>query len=126
MIDSMESPHKFAFPLFVRLDDGEVIQIESYDKILYDLEAIDIENDEYRFWDAEGRGIRVVIKNSRVSELRETDHDMRVQDAIGEYAGQLGTSIETTGTPLETWRRVKEFKDSLPKRRGWLSRFFGQ
>jgi len=38
-----------AFPLYVRLDDGEVMQIESIERILYHLEAIDIENDEYMF-----------------------------------------------------------------------------
>lgn len=124
-MDRMESPRNLAFPLFVRLDDGEVMQIESYDKILGDLEAIDIENDEYRFWDAEGRGVKVVIKNSKVSELRVTDNGMTVQNAIGEYASQLGTTVETTGTPLETWRRLQVFKDSVPRQRGLFSRLFG-
>jgi uncharacterized protein (DUF2249 family) len=121
----MESRHEFTFPFLVRLDDGEVMQIESYDKILYHLEAIDIENNEYLFWDAEGRGVKVVIKNSKVKEFRETDNGMTVQNAIGEYARHLGTTAETTGTPLETWRRMQGFKDGLPRPRGLFSRLFG-
>jgi hypothetical protein len=121
----MESTHQFTFPLFVRLDDGEVMQIDRYDKILYHLEAIDIENDEYLFWDAQGRDLKVIIKNSKVSELRLTQNRVTVQDAMGEYACQLGTKVETAGTPLEIWRRIEEFKDTLPRPRGLLSRLFG-
>lgn len=101
------------------------MQIESYDKILYHLEAIDIANDEYLFWDAEGRAVKVVIKDSKVSELLETDNGTTVQDAICGYAGHLGTSVSANGTPRETWSRLQEFKNSLPRRRGLLSRFFG-
>jgi hypothetical protein len=42
--------HSGVFPIYARLDNGQVIRIESIQKILYDLEAIDIENDEYQFW----------------------------------------------------------------------------
>lgn len=122
---SMELPHDFTFPIFVRLDDGTVMQIESHDRILYHLEAIDIENNEYLFWDADGRDVKVIIKSSKVSELRETDNGMSVQKAMDGYATQLGTTIEITGTPLETWRRIQAFKDSLPRPRGLLFRLFG-
>ena len=62
----MESQEKFTFPLFVQLDDGAVIQIQNRDKVLYDLEAIDIENDEYLFWDANGNGVKVLINSARI------------------------------------------------------------
>ena len=42
---------KALFPLYVRLDDGEIMRIGEAGRILYHLEAIDIENDEYMFWD---------------------------------------------------------------------------
>jgi hypothetical protein len=55
-----------AFPLYVRLDDGEVLQIEGIERILYHLEAIDIENDEYMFWEANGHGLKIFIEKGRV------------------------------------------------------------
>jgi hypothetical protein len=42
------------YPLFALLDDRSMLIIEHCDRILYHLEAIDIENDEYFFWDAAG------------------------------------------------------------------------
>ena len=121
----MESTLKFAFPLFVRLDDGEVMQIESYDRILRELEAIDIENDEYQFWDANGHGVKVLIERSRVSGLQSVENPMTLQEAISAYAAQLETSLEPRGTPQEIWAKLLAIKGRIPDRRGFFSRLFG-
>jgi hypothetical protein len=121
----MEIQKQPEFPLYVRLDDGEVLSIESHDKILYHLEAVDIENDEYLFWDALGDGVKVSIKKSRVSGFRSVENRMTLQNACFEYAKQLGASIES-GTPQEMWAKVQAIKDRLPKRWGLLSRLFGR
>jgi len=38
--------HNVVFPIYARLADGQVIRIESFQKILYHLEAIDIVGDK--------------------------------------------------------------------------------
>lgn len=120
----VELRQQFAFPLFVRLDDGEVMQIESYDKILYHLEAIDIENDEYLFWDANGNGVKVLINSSRIEGLQPTNNAVTVQEAISAYSSQLGVAIENSRTPQDAWARLLRVKGMFPPQAHFLSRIF--
>jgi hypothetical protein len=49
-----------SFPLYVfEKDDWSMFLVEREEKLLYHIEPIDFENDEYLFWDAQGRGISV-------------------------------------------------------------------
>jgi hypothetical protein len=117
------------FPLYVRLDDGEVMQIESFERILYHLEAIDIENDEYLFWDADGRGLKVLIKKGRVSGIEEASNEITLQQAFDQYVhqlAQLGVVVDTRGTTEEIWAKVQKAKESLPRRSGFASWLFGK
>lgn len=41
-----------------------MIRIEESSRILYHLEAIDIENEEYLFWDANGAGVSLKAENN--------------------------------------------------------------
>lgn len=50
------------YPLFVLLDDQTMMTIDSPNHILSDLEGIDIENGEYRFWDSTERPVRVTVE----------------------------------------------------------------
>jgi len=105
------------FPLYVCLDDGSIIQIESSDKILYHLEIIDIENDEYMFWDALGRDLRIITEKGRVSGFENTKNEITLHQALIDYATQLeqlGLVIDTSGTPEETWAILEKAKESLP------------
>jgi hypothetical protein len=115
-----------AFPLYVRLDDGRVLRIEAFERILSYLEAIDIENDEYLFWDAVGHGLKVVIKKGRVTGFEQVEHQSTLQQAFEGYAKQLGAAIDTSGTPEEVWARVDSVKQSLPRSRSLFSRLFGR
>jgi hypothetical protein len=48
------------FPLFVfEKDDRSMYLIESPERVFHHLEAIDIENGEYLFWDSTGAGVCV-------------------------------------------------------------------
>jgi len=113
------------YPLYVCLDDGEVMRIAAFDEILGYLEAIDIENDEYLFWDATGAGLKVLIEKGRVSGFESAYHPITLKRAFHEYAKQLGTAGEMSGTPDEMWERLQEIKASLPPRRSLLSKLFG-
>ncbi len=118
-----------AYPLYVCLDDGGVVQIESFERILYHLEATDIENDEYLFWDADGRGLKVLIKKARVSGFEKTENRITLQQAFEGYAKQLselGVTVDTSGTPEQIWARVQSAKESLPRPASFFSWLFGR
>jgi hypothetical protein len=118
--------HNVVFPLYACLDDGQVIRIESFQKILYHLEAIDIDNDEYQFWDANGRSLKILIEKNAVSGFQNADNRLSFQHAVEVYAGQLGVPIDTSGTPDEVWARVQKALQSVPQPRSFLARFFGR
>src|SRR5438552_10536546 len=99
--------HSVVFPIYVCLDDGQVIRIESFQKILYHLEAIDIENDEYQFWDANGLGLKILIEKNAVSGFQKADNRLSFQQAVEMYAEQLGVPIDTGGTPDEVWAKIQ-------------------
>jgi len=115
------------FPLYVRLDDGALERIKGFDKILYHLEAIDIENDEYMFWDAAGNGLRVLIGKGKVSGFEKTDNKVTLQQALAEYAQQLtelGATVDLSGAPEEIWREVQKAKENLPRGSGFFAWLF--
>ena len=114
----------FEFPLYVCLDDGTVIQIETPDRILYHLEAIDIENDEYLFWDAVSRPLKVAITKGKVSGLESTENRITLPHAFEKYAEQLGVSIDVSGKPEEVWASLRNAELSRPRRPGLFSRLF--
>ena len=122
--DQPEMDCGFEFPLYVCLDDGEVIRIEDSDKILYHLEAIDIENNEYQFWDATGCPLRLVITKDRVSGLRSAENKVTLPQAIQQYAKRLGLTIDTGGKPGEIWAKLDSAKESPSRTPSLFSRLF--
>jgi hypothetical protein len=118
--------HNIAFPVYVCLDDGQVIRIENFEKILYHLEAIDIENDEYLFWAANGQGLKVLIENNAVRGFQNADNGLSLQRAIETYAKQLAVPIDTSGTLEEVWERLQNAEKGLRRPRGLLARLFGR
>ncbi len=115
------------FPLYARLDDGALERIEGFDRILYHLEAIDIENDEYMFWDAAGNGLKILIDKGKVSGFEKVDNKITLQQAFEGYAQQLaklGATVDVSGTPKEIWREVQKAKEILPRRPGFFASLF--
>ena len=94
--------------------------------LLYHLEAIDIENDEYMFWDANGHGLTILIKKGRVIGFANAENKITLQQAFDDYVRQLGVGVDTTGTPEEIWDKVKKAKEELPHRPSFLSRLFNR
>jgi len=114
----------FKFPLYVCLDDGTVIRIETSDRILYHLEAIDIENDEYLFWDALARPLKVVIAKGKVTGLEGTENKITLTQALERYAEQLGVSIDVSDKSEKVWVSLREAEESRQRRPGLFSRLF--
>jgi len=125
MIAKME--YEALFPLYVRLDDGALERIEGLDRILNHLEATDIENDEYMFWDAAGNGLKILIDKGKVSGFEKVGNKITLQQAFQGYAQQLaelGATIDVSGSPEESWREVQKAEESLPRTPGFFESLF--
>src|SRR5271169_2387002 len=71
------------FPLFVfEKDDRSMYLIETPRRILYRLETIDIENNEYLFWDSTGAGVRISVTPSALKRIELCDQTMSLREAF--------------------------------------------
>jgi hypothetical protein len=114
-----------SFPLFVfEKDDCSMILVETPDKVLYHMEPIDIENDEYVFWDANGKAVRISVAGQRVTGIEYGAAEITLAEAFRRHSDKFGLDADTTGTFDEVWRRLKEAESRLPRKRGLLSRLF--
>lgn len=102
------------YPVFTfEKDDRSMYLLESEERILYHLEAIDIENDEYVFWDAAGVGVRISVSvgawKQKLESVSSCPAPFPLREAFEQYADSLGIiGLSVDGTPLEVWRRIQE------------------
>lgn len=108
------------------------MRIGAGDRILDHLEPIDIENDEYLFWDAAGIGVKVLLTgkvgrfhNPDVSGLCAVQNPITLQQSFNQWARQLGVQVDTTGTPAQIWDRLRSAQANLDHRPNFFSRLFG-
>jgi hypothetical protein len=103
------------YPLFVfEKDDKSMRLIEDHGRILFHLEAIDIENDEYVFWDSTGLGVIVSVMkgNLSVSPCKEV---FPLRDAFKAYADANGlVRLILSGAPTEAWTQIKNALEGRP------------
>jgi hypothetical protein len=113
------------YPLFVfEKDDKSMRLIEDQGRILFHLEAIDIENDEYVFWDSTGGVVNVSVKKENVS-VSPCKEVFPLRDAFTAYANANGLGeLTVTGAPTEVWGRVQREIDARPKNRSFLAKIF--
>jgi hypothetical protein len=65
-----------SFPIYLLLKDcGDVITFASSEKMQGDLEAIDVENNEYEAWDADGRLLQLRVASEKFDWLQITKTD---------------------------------------------------
>jgi hypothetical protein len=120
------------YPLFVfEKDDQSMRLIEDSTRLSYHLEAIDIVNDEYVFWDANGNGVSVTASvttfKGKIGDATSCVSHLPLRDAFSLYAKTLGLAeIDLDGTPSEVWRRIQQELESRPKKRGFLSSLFSK
>jgi hypothetical protein len=114
-----------SFPMFVfEKDDCSMFVVETSDKILSHMEPIDIENDEYSCWDANGKAVRISVAGQRVTGIEYGAAEMPLAEAFKRHSDAFGLDVDTTGPSDEVWRRLKEAESRLPRKRGLLSRLF--
>jgi hypothetical protein len=93
------------------------------------LEAIDIVNDEYVFWDANGNGVSVAASvgafTSKIGDITSSDSLFPLRDAFTLYAKTLGMpDFDVDGTPMEVWGRIEKELAARPKKPNFLARLF--
>jgi len=111
------------FPLYVfEKDDWSMRLVEAPDRVLHHMEAIDIEGNEYLFWDANGRGVRVSIGHKNVIEIAYDDAtDMSLAQAFSRHADALDVKVDITGPAAEVWARLKK-AETKSRKQGLLSK----
>lgn len=120
------------YPLFVfEKDDNSMRLVKSESQILRDLEAIDIQNDEYAFWDVNGAGVSVAVSvgafKTKLESVKSSPAVFSIREAFTLYAKNLGlpeTVIE--GTPMDVWSRIQSDLAGRSQRRGFLSRLLSR
>jgi hypothetical protein len=114
-----------SFPLFVfEKDDCSMRLVESADKVLYHMEPIDIENDEYLCWDANGRAVRISVAGQQVIGIAYAEAEMPLAEAFMRHSEAFSLNVDTSGHYDQVWCRLQEAESRLPRRSGLLSRLF--
>jgi hypothetical protein len=97
-----------SFPLYVfEKDDWSMFLVENPDRVLYHIEPIDFENDDYLFWDTHGRGVRLTLERGELTKIEEAENEITLQEAFARYSQALGVTVDTTGTLPEVWARLQ-------------------
>ena len=81
-----------SFPLFVfEKNDYSMFVIETH------MDPIDIENDNYLCWDANGRAVRISITGQRVTGISYREPEIPLGEAFRRYSEMYGLDVETGG-----------------------------
>ncbi len=97
--------------------------IETPDRLLYHFEWIDIENEEFIFWDSRGAGVRVTVKDGAIDQIRPCEQSKSLSDAFEAYSHSLGLEISLQGSPVEVWTRIQS---QLPRKKSLWTRLFSR
>src|SRR4030095_15327363 len=96
------------FPIFVfEKDDRSIGLGESSERFLYHLEAIDIENGEYLFWDSTGAGVCVSVTGGVIGTAALCDQAMTLPQAFEAYARAYKLRMPIGQSPDDTWRSLQ-------------------
>jgi hypothetical protein len=116
------------YPLFAfEKDDSSMRVIETPDRILSWHEAIDIENDEYVFWDATGSGVQIRIDGNKVLSVTSCAAPFSLTGALEAYADSLNVPKNVIEVqPVQIWQRIELALKGQPRKPGWLSRIFSR
>jgi hypothetical protein len=110
------------FPLFVLAkDDRSMSLIETPERVLYHLEAIDIENSEYLFWDSTGAGVCISVARGAVKQITLSTQTTSLREAFEAFAQTYGLHVLPGESPMDIWRGLQS---QLPPKRTFWARLF--
>jgi hypothetical protein len=117
------------YPLFVFEKGCQSVQIIQDPGRISILEAIDIADGEYVFWDANGNGVSVAATvstfKSKIGDVTSSDSLFPLRDAFTLHAKTLGLhDLDVNGTPVEVWGRIQNELAARPKKPSFLARLF--
>jgi len=82
-----------SFPVFVLMKDcGEVTEYPAWMAMQHRMEAVDVENDEYHVWDAQGYGVRLAVSSPK-------SHGLRVNGLETQLSEQDFVSLKAKSKP---------------------------
>ena|ERR1700681_3052598 len=129
----MASSGEIQFPVFVRAKDcGDVTKYSSVQELQYDLEQIDVENDEYEAWDANGLQLSLGTQKPlwlKIDLGKNTPLPTDLAMAISEYAHKQGIAFDRSALVAGKYSAVLEHVESeLNKKKAasWQRRLFGR
>jgi hypothetical protein len=110
------------FPLFAfEKGDDSMFLIEESDRLLYHFEWVNIENDEFIFWDSTGAGVCVTVKDRAIDQIRPCEQSKSLSDAFEAYAQSRGLEISLQGSPIEVWTHIQS---QHPRKKSLWTRLF--
>jgi hypothetical protein len=115
------------FPLFIfEKDDCSMFLVQAPDKVLHQMEPIDVENDEYLCWDANGQAVKISVSGNRVTRIEHGSSEMSLSEALQRHSDACGLAVDMTGPAHKVWHRLKEAEAKQPRKGGLLSKVFGR
>jgi hypothetical protein len=113
------------YPLFVfEKDDCSMLTVDKPDQLFVNLEEIDIQNDEYLFWDANGLGVRLRVEKRKVVAIESYESPKSLSEAFLGYCQSRGLTVEFVSEPAEMWKRIQASEKLLPRKKGLFARLF--
>ena len=94
--------------------------VENQDRVFYHIEPLDFENNEYLFWDAQGRDISLIIEPKKPVKIEEAANEITLTEAFKRYSHASGATVDLSGAPAEVWARLQ----ANVKPASWRSRLF--
>jgi hypothetical protein len=92
-------------------------------RLLYHLEWIDIEDEEYIFWDSTGAGVHVMVKGCAIDQIQPSEQSKSLSDAFEAYSQSRGLEISLQGSPVEVWTRIQS---QLPRKKSLWTRLLSR
>ena len=94
--------------------------------ILRQLEAIDIENGEYVFWDANGIGVSISVSTglfkAKLESVASSTAAFSIQEAFALYSKTLEIAEPVEGSPTDVWNWIQTEMQRRPRKRSFLSK----
>ena len=108
------------YPIFVFLKDDNSIELVRDADQLCRFEKIDLDNQEYLFWDATGASLRITAAEEGRFVISASSEERSLSQAFAIFAKRLGISdANLGGTPLEVFERLSA---SNPPKRNWFGK----
>ena len=88
------------------------------------MDPLDIKNDKYLYWDANGRAVQISVSDQRVTGMAYGETEFSLTEAFKRFSDVHGLGVDTTGPVDQVWGRLKQGENPLPRSRGLLPRLF--